>query len=188
MPLPTTHTAGDTLTATVAWPSYPASAGWVGKLRLVPRDGAGTPVDITAAASGDSHVFTAAAAATATWPAGAYTAVQWAERASEVRTVDSIQLTVLPNPRSLVAGSDTRSVARATLDRLIAARSTWVLGQGGARRIKVGDREKEFFTAVELSLEIAYWEAQVAQEDSDARLAKGAPARNRIFTRFTRPR
>lgn len=188
MTLPSTHTAGDTFTHVASLADYPASASWVGKLRLVPRAAGGSAVEVTSTASGDDHLFTVAAATTGNWPAGDYTLVQWVEKAGEVHTTETGQLTVVANPRSIAVGTDTRSVARRTLADLIAARSTWATTQGRTRRYKIGDREREFASAAELSQEIAFWEGQLAVEDNAARLAQGLRPKNRILTRFTRPR
>lgn len=188
MTLPTTHTAGDTFTHTASLAAYPASSAWVGKLRLVPRAAGGAAIELTATASGDDHTFTASAATTTNWPAGDYTLVQWVEKAGEVRTTETGQLTVAANPRTIAVGTDTRSIARRTLADLIAARSTWATTQGRTRRYKIGDREREFASAAELSQEIAFWQGQLAVEDNASRLAQGLRPKNRILTRFTRPR
>lgn len=188
MTLPTTLTAGDTFAATVAVPAYPASAGWVAKLRLVARTGSSAPIDLTAAAAGDDHLFTAAAAVTVDWPALAHTAVLWVEKGAEKFSVSQTQLTIAPDLRARGGGIDTRSLPRKTLDDLIAARAAWATTNGRTRRYKIGDREREFASAAELDAEIRFWQTQIAQEDAAARLAAGLPGRNRILTRFTRPR
>lgn len=188
MTLPAAHTAGDTFVYTASLAAYPASAAWVGKLRLVPRAAGGAVIELTAAAAGNDHAFTASAATTSAWAAGDYAVVQWVEKAGEVHTTDTGQLTVAPDPRTIAVGTDTRSIARRTLADLIAARSTWATTQGRTRRYKIGDREREFASAAELNQEIAFWQGQLAVEDNAARLAAGLAPKNRILTRFTRPR
>lgn len=185
-----THTAGDTFTRLSTWPAYPAGAGWVGKLRLIPRSTAGgaAVIELTAAADGDTFRFTAAASATAGWVAGAYALAEWVERAGEVHSTGADELMLAANPRSLAAGTDGRSLAVRTLADLIAARATFVATQGRVASYKVGDRERTFRTAAELNAEIRFWEDQVAAENQANRLAQGLAPRNRILVRFTRPR
>jgi hypothetical protein len=160
----------------------------VAKLRLVARTGSSSPIELTAAASGDDHAFTVAAGTTAAWAALAYTVALWVEKGAEKYTVSQAQLTVAPDPRALAAGTDTRTPPRKTLDDLLAARAVWATTNGRTRRYKIGDREREFASAAELDAEIRFWQGQLAQEDAAARLAAGVPSRNRILTRFTRPR
>jgi hypothetical protein len=143
---------------------------------------------LTAAGAGDNHVFMAAASATANWLPLAYTVALWVEKGAEKYTISQGQLTVAPDPRALAAGTDTRSVPRKTLDDLIAARAVWATTNGRTRRYKIADREREFASAAELDAEIRFWQGQLAQEDAAARLAAGLPGRNRILTRFVRPR
>lgn len=188
--MPQTHTAGDTLTLTRTWPDYPAGAGWVGKLRLVPRSAAGgaAPIELTAAAVGDQHQFTALAATTAAWVAGSYAMAFWVERGADVVTTGTDELQLLPNPRTLAAGTDTRTLAARTLADLLTARASFVATQGRVATYKIGDRERTFRNAAELNQEIAFWQAQVDNQTQAARLAAGLRPRNRILVRFSRPR
>ena len=183
-----THTAGDTFRAELLLPAYPASAGWVGKLRLAPRAAGGTVVTLDATAFGDTHVWQASAVVTANWAAGVYTRVRWVERGAESYTVDQDEFTVAPNPRALAAGADLRSLPQRTLDDLIAARAAWAVTQGRTRRYKIADREREFATSAELDAEIRFWQVQLIQEQAAARLAAGHRPRNNVFVRFSRPR
>lgn len=185
-----THTAGDTFTRQRSWAAYPSSAGWVGKLRLVPRSTAGgaAAIDLTATADGDAYLFTAAASVTATWVAGAYALAEWVEKAGDVHSTGTDELLLAPNPRTLTAGTDARSLAVRTLADLIAARAQFSTTQGRVASYKIGDRERTFRNAAELNQEIAFWEGQVAAENQASRLAQGLAPRNRILVRFTRPR
>lgn len=188
MTIPSQIVAGDTFSATESWPDYPASQGWVGKLRLVPRD-SGAPIELVASASGDAFAFSAGATTTAGWAAGQYSALAWVEKAGEVHTVGStVQLVVAPNPRALSGALDTRSQARKTLDDLLAARAAWSVSQGRVRRYTIADRQREFATPAELDAEIAFWQARVNQEEASAREAAGKPRQNRVLVTFTRPR
>ena len=100
-----TFTAGDSFSELRSWPAYPASAGWVLKLRLVPRSNAGAVIDLTAAAEGDDHRFTALASVTGGWSAGSYGWAEWVERGAEVYTTATGQAVIAPDPRAASAGS-----------------------------------------------------------------------------------
>lgn len=182
--------AGDTLNYSVTVRSYPSSEGWLLKLRLVPRSGVGAAILLTAPASvDDTYLVQAQTGITAAWAAGQYGWAAWVENnAGERYTVDSGQLEVLPDPATTAVGIDSRSLPRRTLEDLIAARAAWAATQGRTRSYKIADRERVFASAAELNQEISYWEAQVAAEDNALRLAKGLRPKNRILTRFVRPR
>lgn len=180
-------TAGDSFSALRSWPQYPASAGWVLKLRLVPR-AAGTVIELTAAAEGDDHRLSALPAATGGWGAGAYGFAEWVEKGTEVYTLSTGQAQVLANPRAAAAGTDSRTLARKTLDELLAAKAMWDTTGGRQRRYKIGEREMEFNSEAEIIQKIHFWEGQLAAEQQAADLAKGLRPKNRILTRFVRPR
>lgn len=186
--IPAKFNAGDSFTALESLPQYPASAGWVASLRLVARTHGNTAATITGTAEGDAHRLTAPASATAQWAADAYTWVLWVDRAGESATVATGQLRVLPNLRTAPAGADGRSLARRTLDDLMVAKAGWDTSGGRTRRYKIADREMEFNTEAEIIQKISFWEAQVAKEAAADRLAAGGRPRNRILTRFVRPR
>jgi hypothetical protein len=111
--LPTSLTAGDTFSLTASLPDYPAGDGWVLKLRFVPHS-AGTAIAITGTASGDDHVASATATATAAYTAGAYSATAWVELGAVKTTVETGSLQILPDPR-VVATLDNRSTAEVAL-------------------------------------------------------------------------
>lgn len=183
-----TLTAGDSLNYEAPVPGYSPADGWQLRYRLAPRAVGGTPIDVAATASGSNHLVQVAPTTTATWAPGDYSWASWVERPGERYSVDSGQLTILPDPAQLGAGADTRSLPQRTLDELLAARAQWASTQGRVRRYKIGDREREFASAAELDAEIRFWQGQLAEEKAAARLASGLPSRNRILVRFTRPR
>jgi hypothetical protein len=181
-------TAGDTLNYATDVVGYSASDGWVFKLRLVPRDAGASAFAIEGTPDGSSWLVRVPPSATSLWAPGQYGWAAWVERAGEVYTIQSGQVTVLPDPRTLAAGTDGRSLAVRTLADLIAARAQFATTQGRVASYKIGDRERTFRSAAELNQEIAYWEDQVAAEQQASRLAQGLAPRNRILVRFTRPR
>lgn len=109
---------GDTLDFTTSGlTDYPAVGGWTLKLRLAPRS-TGTAIDLTAAASGDDHQFTALATTTAAWAAGWYTFTGFAEKAGARYTVERGQVQLFAASSTLAAGTDTRTHARKVLDAI----------------------------------------------------------------------
>lgn len=110
-------TAGDTLNFTYTSADYPASAGWVLKLRLVQR-GQGVPVTVTGAASGADHRVTVASAVTSTWQPGAYGWAVWVEKAGERFTLQSGQCVIAADPAQAEEAADSRTHARKMLDAI----------------------------------------------------------------------
>lgn len=152
--------AGDTLDFVESLSDYPASDGWVLKYRLVPR-GAGSVIDLTAVAEGDDHRVTVTAAVTADWTAGVYGWSSWVELAGAVHTVASGETTVKPNPRTITAGTDTRSAIAQALDD---ARAAYRAFDPTKRRYRIGEREMEFNSAAELLRKIRQLEQELAAE------------------------
>ena len=186
--IPTPFTCGDTLDVTRSLAAYPASAGWVLKVRLVPRNAAHAVVELTGTASGDDHRLQAAASVTGAWSADSYSWASWVEQGALVTSVDAGQTVLLANPRTAAAGTDARSLAERTLADLMAAKAGWDVSAGRQRRYKIGEREMEFNSEADIIQKILFWEGQVAKEQQASNLAKGIRPKNRILTRFVRPR
>ncbi|MBX3605365.1 MAG: hypothetical protein KF788_08840 [Piscinibacter sp.] len=172
---------GDSIRFTVQGGNYPASAGWSMSLLLKPRAG-GDDILIEATPDGDDFVVAVSATETTAWSPGAYTWWQRVEKDGERYTVATGQLTV----KALTG--DGRSVAAKALEDAKAAFATFTATKGTTRRYRIGEREMEFNNATEIIKIIGWWEQQVAAEESATRLAQGLRPRNRILTRFVRPR
>lgn len=174
--------AGDTLNFLTVVPDYLASDGWVLKFRLVPRTVGGTAIPITATAEGADHRVTVPAATTAGWGADSYGWTSWAEKAAEVYSVQSGQITMRPNPRTAAAGTDLRSTARKALDDAKAALATFVASNGMTSSYRIGDRERAFRSTAEIVKLITYLEQQVQSEEllSGSRQALGRRIHSRI--------
>lgn len=176
-----TLVAGDSLNFATSTPDYPASAGWVLKYRLVPR-ASGAAIEITATADGDDHRVLVAAATTAAWTAGAYGWAAWVEKAGEQYTVDSGQITIASNPRTVAAGTDLRSEARKALDDLRTAYATYMASNATVASYQIADRQRTFRSAGEFIKLITYYEQQVAKEDALA--GRAEKIGRRIFSRI----
>lgn len=159
------YIAGDTISFLVTEPDYKASAGWVVKLRLTPSAPGGTAIDITSTAEGDSHRVLVAAATSAAWVAGSYSVATWAENGADVHTISQAQISIAPNPRTLAAGTDTRSLARKALEDCRTALATFRATKGLTRSYQIGIRQFEFASTAEIIKEIGYWEREVNKED-----------------------
>lgn len=98
--LPTKLTAGDSYTITLSLADYPASAGWTLAYTL-----AGEAVEsFTSSASGDAHVLTLSAVATARLIEGQYQYRLRASRAGAVDTIATGPATVLPDLGTFAPG------------------------------------------------------------------------------------
>lgn len=176
-------TCGDTLSITDSLTDYPASAGWVLKHRLVP-DIAGTAIDLSSTASGDSHLTTAAAATTAAWGIGTYTWSSWAEQGSTSHSVANGKITLLTNPRTATSALDLRSDAQIALDNVRAT----IRGKATADvlRYEVAGRTLERYPMRELLALEARLAALVANEKRAVLLASGKPDPRRYTVRLGR--
>lgn len=158
------YIAGDNITFLVVDPDYKASAGWVVKLRLVPTAVGGTAIEITTTAEGDDHRVAVTPAVSGLWAAGTYSWAAWAEQGADVYTISQGQSRIEPNPRTLAAGTDTRSLAVKALADCKEALATFRATKGLTRRYQIGIREVEFSSTSEILAEIRYWQTEVEKE------------------------
>lgn len=112
---PTTVTAGDTVTWQKTLSDYPASDSWVLTYLLANTVATYT---LTASASGDAHLVTAAASVTAEWPAADYTWHSYITKGAERYTIAYGALTVQPNYADHPTGYDARTHCKKVLDAL----------------------------------------------------------------------
>jgi hypothetical protein len=173
--------AGDTLTWQRALPDYPASAGWALSYRLI---NASARIDITAAASGNDHLVTVAAATSAAYRAGDYTWQASVAKATERYTVGTGRVTIKPNLAALSSNYDARSTAARALDDLRAALSAWLTSSGTVQEFEIAGRRIKFATAADIQKRIALAEREVSRETAAERLAAGESAGHRVLVRF----
>lgn len=174
-------TAGDTFAKRVTLADYPASAGWVLKLRIVPR-AAGSPIVVNGTADGDVHVLAAAAADTGSWTAGGASWAAWVEKAAESYSIEAGEVTIAPNPRTMAAGTDTRSIAARTLEAV----ELTLLGKGttATQSYTYKDRTLSSYSLDELRRLRDTLLQEVRREE---RTAAGLGAGRTIRAVFTRP-
>lgn len=172
---------GDTLDFETTVTDYPATAGWTLKHRLVPRT-AGTAITMTAATASDgiSYRTQIAPAVTAAYVAGEYAWNSWVEKTGARQSVESGQVTLLPDPAVTVAPMDNRSFARQMVENL----ETALLARKTALKFTIGDRAFEYDSREEMRLDYQFYRAEVRKEDNDARIANGQSGNGRVLVRL----
>lgn len=157
--------AGDSWQLQFSSKGYSATDGWQLKARLIPRKSDQSVIDLAAKPVGNDFEVLLKASETKDYKAGNYQLVSWVERGDDCVTLDSKEVTVLPNLRMAAPGTDTRSLAQKTLEALIEAKAQWDLSSGKKRKFKIVDREMEFNTEAEIIEKIRFWRRVVANEN-----------------------
>jgi hypothetical protein len=176
---------GDTLSLTRSLPQYPATAGWVLKLRIAQRVYSSmAPVEITGTASGTDHTVAATAAATAAWVTGTCTWVLWITDGTASHTLETGTTELLPNPRTATAGLDLRSETQVALDNVRAT----MRGRASADvlRYTINGRELQHYSVADLIALEFRLSAQVNREVRTAALAAGLADPRRYTVRLGR--
>ena len=155
---------------------YPATT-WTLKYYLVK---AGTQIVVIASASGDAHSIVLSKAATAAYPVGQYAWIAKASNGTEEYTVDSGNITVLPDLVASATGLETRSDARKIYDDLIAAYKSYISSNSTMQAFSVAGKSVSFKSTDDLLTQIRHWAAIVAQEEDQERIDDGKPSRNII--------
>lgn len=175
---PTRITAGDTLKWTRTLADYPASDSWVLTYTFI--NAAAKLPAIVAAASGDDHAVTVAAATTGAYPAGWYDWRAVASKAGESYTVATGRAQVLPGFG--VATLDARSDARQALEAIeatISGRAT-----SATAEYEIAGRKLKYIPIPELLVLRDALRRDVAAEDAALGIANGRADNRRIYVRF----
>lgn len=182
--LPSTHTAGDSVSWTLDAPADALPGdGWSASLQLI---GTTQRYSVSGAASGSSaYSFTAAAATTAAWVAGTYTALLIATKGAERITTGAGQVRLLPDPAaSGTLGASLLTQAQQLLAALDAAYLAYVQsGNFTTVEVRIGDRTRRFHTLPDLlAARNAARQDVRAEQQADA-IAAGTSARQRFVVR-----
>lgn len=170
--------AGDLATWTKTLADYPASSGWALSYALVK---AGLRIAINASASGDDHLVAVAAATTSGWAAGSYTWVARVTKATEIYTVASGTLDILPDLAAASTGYDGRSHAVKTLDAI----KSWIETRNpGVAEYEISGRRMKYIPMGDLLALRDRYQREVNAEVAATRLAAGLPARNKLQVRL----
>jgi hypothetical protein len=173
--------AGDTVTWLKTLADYPAST-WALYYRLI---NATAKIDITATASGDSHLVSVVPTTSDDWTAGDYAYIAWVTSGTDRVTVAQGKITVLPNLAAVTAaGYDLRTQAKKMLDAIDAA----LLSLSSGERLAVVEAEvsarrfKYSFDGLEKLRNI--YAAKVRAEENAERAKLGLGSRNKLNVRF----
>lgn len=174
---------GDTLDFETTVTDYPATDGWTLYHRLVPLTaGAAISMTATTAADGISYRTQVAPAVTAAYVAGEYAWNSWVAKTGARQSVESGQVTLLPDPAVTVAPMDNRSHARKVLESIQAV----IEGRATVdqQEYSIGDRTLKLTPVPDLILLKQHFQREVAKEDNATRLANGLGNGAIIRTRF----
>lgn len=172
--------AGDTLTWLKSLPDYPASQSWVLHYRLINSAG---KFDITSSASGEDHLITATATATALYTPGSYSLLGWVTKTTSRYSVYSGKVQVLPDLAAESAGYDIRTPAKKILDLLDAA----MVSQGAnawVQEYEINGRRMKFRSIEEFIVYRSKIRQEVQKEENAERMRNGLQSKNKISVRF----
>lgn len=179
---PAAVVAGDTVTWLKTVADYPAGDGWVLKYRLINAAG---KIDITASASGDDHRVLVSASTSAAWAAGTYTWQAYVDGVSSQRfTVGTGSIEIKPNLAAQASGYDSRTAAKKALDAIEAALLTHGTNSAWQQEYEIAGRRMKFKTVGDFLALRDRLKAEVAREETAARLANGLPGKSKVYVRF----
>lgn len=174
---PTQVRAGDTWTWSRSLSDYPAPT-WTLAYSLL---NATSKISITASASGADHLVSVAAATTAGYTAGTYSASARVTSGAEAYTVWTGVIEVSPNLAAKTSYDD-RSHARKVLEAIEAVlegRATT-----DQQSVTIGDRSIEKMPIADLLKLRDSYKLEVASEEAAARLSSNIGGRGRVMTRL----
>lgn len=174
--------AGDSFNLLDTYANYPASEGWILKTTFIPRTALVSVITLIAVAEVDNFRTTVSANTTSSWVAGDYSVKQWVERSGERYTVATGNLKILPDPATMVAGSDTRS----HLEKVIANIEAMLEGKStkDVQEYTIGDRQLKHMTTSELLVWRDKYKAQLASENAANSMNSGPRRGRKIHVRF----
>lgn len=177
---PVSIRAGDFLTWTKTLSDYPANDGWVLSYTLI---NASAKITITASASGADHLVSVAAATSAGYTAGSYSWMSRVTKGTEIYTVDTGSMQILPNLAALTT-FDGRSHAKVMVEAIEAA----IQGRASSvqLRMAINNRSIEYLSPTELIKWLSFYRAEVAKEAQAETIRKTGHNPRNIGVRCTR--
>ena len=176
---------GDTLDFETSVPDYPNTDGWTLTFRLIPIvsgtaisfSNSGTPVDDPL-----GYRVQLAPATTAAWVAGDYAWNSYLSKSGARQTLESGQVTLLPDPAVTTAPRDNRSHAR----KVLAAIEAVLEGRASKdqEEYTIKDRQLKRTPIPDLLTLRNDYEARVAREDAAERLANGEAPKSKVVVRL----
>jgi hypothetical protein len=176
---PATITAGDSITWTRSLGDYPAGT-WTLKYRLINATG---KIDITATASGTTHLVAVAIAVSAVYVAGTYAWTAWVEKTGERVTVGSGTMVVKPD-LAVLTTFDARSDAALIVDQLTLAYKAYTASSGHVSEYQIAGRVMKYRSSAEILDQLNHWRSVLLTEKRAERIAAGLGGGNKILVRF----
>jgi hypothetical protein len=177
---PASQRAGDTWRWNRDLADYPAGT-WVLKYRFRNADAG---FEIVAGVSGSTHAITAAATATAEYPAGRFTWIAWVESGAEKYTVAEGTMDVQADYRGAAAATaplDDRTHARKMLDAIEA----WLESRDMAvAEYEIAGRRMRYIPIADLLKLRSRYRLEVDGEEAKQKLARGEHVGRRIQFRM----
>ena len=177
---PTTIRAGDLLSWSKSLADYPANDGWALAYTLI---NGSTKLTINASASGADHLVSVAAATSAAYAAGSYSWMARVTKGTEIYTVDTGSMQILPNLAALTT-YDGRSHAKVMVEAIEAA----IQGRASSvqLRMAINNRSIEYLSPTELIRWLSFYRAEVAKEAQAETIRKTGVNPRNIGVRFHR--
>ncbi len=174
--VPNEITAGDTLSWQITLSDYPASAGWVLHYAIISSLNKYT---LDGTASGDDHLISATAAATASYVAGQYSWQAYVTKAAERYTVGSGSIKILPNLAAAVGSYDNRSHVKKTLDAI----ESWLESKNPAvSEYEIAGRRMRYIPIPDLLKLRDRYKMELRAEE--AAKSSGIAGKNKLQVRF----
>lgn len=178
MTIPSSITAGDSLSFTEFFSECLASDGWSAVYVLLNKLG---KIEFTASPVGDEFEFTATSADTQSWAPGEYKAMAVLTNGNDRVTQPAYTVTVKPDPLT-VESMDGRSQAKKILDSLRLAYEKFVESGGVVQEVSMNGRVTKFRTADDILKQINYWQLLVNSETAAASAGATFSFGKRILT------
>ena len=177
---PSSFRAGDLLAWTKSLSDYPANAGWALVYTLI---NSATKITINASASGADFAVSVPAATTAGYTAGDYQWMARVTKTTEIYTVGTGTLTILPN-LAAQATFDFRSHAKTMLEAIEAAFE----GKASSTQLEmeINGRRIRSFSPAEMITWRSFYAAEVAKEAQAGSFARTGINPRRMGVRFSR--
>ena len=188
MNIPPTLRAGDTITWDEIVSDYPATDGWTLVFVLIKYGQ--SLIKIEATADGNDYAVSVLPAASRLWFPGNYSWMAYVKKEAggeitEKYTLQSGQVTILPDITQATSATDTRSHAKKILDAI----ESLLEGKAGSdvSSYSIGGRSITKMSPDELIKWRSFYKTEYERELEAEGIARGEDSPRRIGVRFNRP-
>jgi hypothetical protein len=161
--------AGNTTKWEVSIPDFPPSDGWSLSYALV-KAGTIITIDATTNPDADDYLVSIAATTSAGYEAGKYSTQETVTDGTDVITVSSGKIEIVPMFSAQTSGYDSRSFAKQTVDAIEALIPVMVAKREASYTI--GGKTVVFKSMAELQDSLMFWRRQYFTEERKAGRAK----------------